>query len=75
MTDLPGEHPLPHPELQGGSSPYWTVLDSCCKCPIARNSMIALVAGGGTTDLWVMSPLMAERTYKSRELQPRKHCI
>jgi hypothetical protein len=22
-----------------------------------------------------MSPLMAERTYKSRELQPRKHCI
>jgi hypothetical protein len=27
------------------------------------------------TDLWVMSPLMAERTYKSRELQPRKHCI
>jgi hypothetical protein len=45
MTDLPGEHPLPHPELQGGSSPYWTVLDSCCKCPIARNSMIALVAG------------------------------
>src|ERR1700733_5378467 len=30
-----------------GSSPYWTVLDSCCKCPIARNPMIALVAGGG----------------------------
>ncbi len=27
------------------SSPYWTVLDSRCKCPIARNLMIALVAG------------------------------
>jgi hypothetical protein len=27
--------------------PYWTVLDSRCECPIARNLMIALVAGGG----------------------------
>jgi len=29
------------------SSPYWTVLDSHYKSPIARNFMIALVAGGG----------------------------
>src|SRR5258706_11884765 len=27
------------------SSPYWTVLDSCCECPIARNLMSSLVAG------------------------------
>src|ERR1019366_5396818 len=30
-----------------GSSPYWTVLDSRYNCPIARNLIIALVAGGG----------------------------
>src|ERR1700722_12413948 len=51
------------------------VLDSCCKCPIARNLMVALVAGACNHPNCLVLPFSVELIRLAAEAAPRRSTV